>query len=87
MPLSLVVCDVRREIKTLSRSRETGKIERAKFVSHNALVTAGTRIPVATIKQFAEDGYSVEQILKEYSTLTEEDMKAALKHKGDGMAA
>lgn len=87
MPLSVVVADVRREIETLSRSRETGKIERAKFVSHNALVIAGTRIPVATIKQFAEDGYSVEQILKEYPTLTEDDVKAALKHKGDGMAA
>jgi uncharacterized protein (DUF433 family) len=88
MPLSVVVSDTRRDIEALSdRSRDAGKIERARFVSHNALVIAGTRIPVATIKQFSEDGYSVEQILKEYPTLTEEDVKAAIKHKGDGMAA
>ena len=87
MPLSVVISDTRRDIEALSdRSQETGKIEKAQFVSHNALVIAGTRISVATIKQFAE-GMSVEQILKEYPTLTEEDVKAAIKYKGDGMAA
>jgi len=88
MPLSVVISDTRRDIDALSnRSGEAGKIEQAKFVNHNALVIAGTRIPVATIKQFAEDGYSVEQILKEYPTLTEKDVRAAIEHRGDGIAA
>jgi uncharacterized protein (DUF433 family) len=88
MPLSVVIADTRRDVEALSdRSREVGKIEKARFVSHNALVIAGTRIPVSTIKQFAEDGFSVEQILKEYPTLTEQDVRAAIEHKGDGMAA
>jgi uncharacterized protein (DUF433 family) len=88
MPLSVVISDTRRDIEALSdRSHAAGKIEKARFVSHNALVIAGTCIPVATIKQFAEDGYSVEQILKEYPTLTEQDVRAAIKHKDDGMAA
>ncbi len=74
MPLSVVISDTRRDVEMLNdRSREAGKIERARFVSHNALVIAGTRM--------------VEQILKEYPTLTEKDVKAAIKHKGDGMAA
>jgi uncharacterized protein (DUF433 family) len=88
MPLSVVISDTRRDVEALSdRSGDAGRIERAKFVNHNALVIAGTRIPVAAIKEFAEDGYSVEQILKEYPTLTEKDVKAAIEHKGDGIAA
>jgi uncharacterized protein (DUF433 family) len=50
-------------------------------------VIAGTRIPVATIKRFAEDGYSVDQIRQEYPSLTEVDIKAAIKHESDGVAA
>jgi DNA-binding transcriptional MerR regulator len=88
MPLSVVVSDTRRDIEALSdRTSAAGKIDRARFVNHNAPVIAGTRIPVATIKQFSEEGYSVEQILAEYPTLTAEDVRAAVAYEGDGIAA
>ena len=54
---------------------------------NNAVVIAGTRIPVNTIKRFSDHGYSVEQIIKEYPTLTEVDIKAAIAYNGDGVAA
>ena len=80
MPLRAVVTDTEKDVKRLQIRDEDkiGKIERARNVNHNAVVIAGTRIPVKTIKRFAEDGYSVEQIIKEYPTLTEVDIKAAI---------
>lgn len=89
IPLRIVIEDTKRDIETLQRrsDEQIGKVERARFVNHNRLVLAGTRITVATIKQFADDGYSVEQIRAEFPTLTEADIKAAIKHKDDGIAA
>ncbi|MBS4083305.1 MAG: DUF433 domain-containing protein [Rhizobiales bacterium] len=89
IPLKIVVEDTKRDIETLQRREgdQIGKVERAKFVNHNRLVLAGTRIPVATIKQFADEGYTVQQIRDEFPTLTEADIRAAIKHKDGGMAA
>lgn len=89
IPLKTIVADTRRDVEQLHRRDEgqIGKIQRARYVSHNAWVVAGTRISVAAIKRFAEDGFSVGQILQEYPTLTEADIKAAIKHDGDGLAA
>lgn len=89
IPLRVVVTDTEKDVKRLQIRDEDkiGKIERTRHVSHNAVVIAGTRIPVKTIKRFAEDGYSVEQIIKEYPTLTAADIKAAIEHSGDGVAA
>ena len=42
---------------------------------------------MATIKQFADEGYTVQQIRDEFPTLTEADIRAAIKHKDGGMAA
>ena len=44
----------------------------------NAPVIAGTRIPTAAIRRFREAGYSIEQIIRQYPTLTAEDIKGAL---------
>jgi len=57
-----------------------GKIERHRNIAHNEAVIAGTRIPVRSIKEFANAGYSVDQIRKEYPTLTEEDVRAAIEY-------
>lgn len=59
---------------------EIGRIESKKGIANSRPVIAGTRIPVDTIKAFAEAGYSVEQIQKEYPTLTVEDITAAISH-------
>lgn len=89
IPLSVVVSDTKRDVERLQEreKEDVGKVARGRNVRHNALVIAGTRIAVKTIKRFAEDGYSIKQIMKEYPTLTEIDIKAALKHKSDGLAA
>lgn len=77
-----VVQDVQRDIEALRRRDETkvGKIERNRWVAHNAYVIAGTRIPVSAIKDFHEAGYSVEKIQREYPDLTPVDIEAAIAH-------
>jgi uncharacterized protein (DUF433 family) len=89
LPLRIVLKDTREDIKALSNRDDSqiGHVSRGRNVGHNVLVIAGTRVPVATIKRFAEDGYSIEQIMKEYPRLTAADIKAAIQHKGDDLAA
>ena len=91
IPLALrdVRSDTQRDIEVLNKRDESviGNITRARNVCHNAWVIAGTRIPVATIKRFAKKGYSINEILDEYPTLTEADIRSALQHRGDGIAA
>lgn len=89
IPLKAIIADTKRDVKRLQTRDEDkiGKIDRARYVSHNAWVVAGTRIPAAAIKRFAEDGFSIEQIMQEYPTLTKADIEAAIEHEGDGLAA
>ena len=65
------------------RSRDDSKIgtvERHLRIAHNAWVIGGTRIPVRAIREFDKSGYTVDQILQEYPTLTRQDIIAALSH-------
>jgi len=63
------------------QASQIGSLSRSRGVNRNALVIAGTRIPVAAIKRLHEDGYSHKDIIDEYPDLTEEDVAAALRHK------
>lgn len=78
--LDVMISDAQRDIVELNKRDAAleGKIEKSRNVSHNAAVIAGTRIPVNAIKRFAEAGYEVAAILKEYPDLTEKDVVAAL---------
>lgn len=89
LPLEKVMSDTERDVKRLSERNadQIGKIEKKRYISHNAAVVAGTRIPIRTIKHFWEDGYSVEDIISEYPSLTEADIKAAIAHKDSNKAA
>lgn len=89
IPLEKVVSDTRRDIKTLSErdSGQIGKIQRNRNISHNAPVISGTRIPVRTIKNFHEDGYTIEQIIAEYPSLSAADVKAAIEFEQGNKAA
>jgi uncharacterized protein (DUF433 family) len=80
LPLQSIASEVAREVEKLRErpSDKIGMVERHGNVAHNALVIAGTRIPVRTIQEFADAGYSMEGIIKEYPTLTEADVKKAL---------
>lgn len=78
IPLEVVAGDMNERVKAWRRRDEsqTGRVERRQGFS--TPVVAGTRIPVENIKAFAESGYTVEQIMGEYPTLTRSDVEAAL---------
>ncbi len=57
---------------------QIGKIRKSRFVARNAATIDGTRIPVATIKRYHEAGFSTAHILREYPSLTDDDVKTAL---------
>jgi uncharacterized protein (DUF433 family) len=82
-----VIHDVEERVRELKKrpSAQIGKIEQHKHVVRNQPVIAGTRITTAAIRRFRDEGYSLEQIQKQYPTLTIEDIKAALFHE-EGLA-
>jgi uncharacterized protein (DUF433 family) len=82
IPLKIVSGEMEDAVRVMWRRDESsiGKIERHRNIASNQEVIAGTRIPVRAIKAFAEAGYSVDAIQKEYPTLTEQDITAAIKH-------
>lgn len=79
-PINDVMADVKQRAEQLTRRHESqiGQMERHRQVSHNALVIAGTRVRVATILRFHEAGYSVDDIVREYPSLTPQDVRAAI---------
>jgi uncharacterized protein (DUF433 family) len=87
VPVIDVIQDVEERVRDLRvrKSDQLGQIERHKFVVRNASVIAGTRIPTAAIRRFREAGYSVDQIIRQYPTLTKEDVDAAIAHE-EGLA-
>jgi uncharacterized protein (DUF433 family) len=62
---------------------QVGQVERRRYVVHNAWVVAGTRIPTKAISRFHQAGYSLDEIIREYPTLTRADVEAALAHEED----
>jgi uncharacterized protein (DUF433 family) len=80
IPLKIVVGNMRERVDALNKRDESviGKFGRNRNVAHNQVVIAGTRIPVRSVKAFHEAGYSVEAIQREYPTLTEADIEAAI---------
>ncbi|MGH6804870.1 MAG: DUF433 domain-containing protein [Methyloceanibacter sp.] len=89
IPLVSIMTDIAERAEQLKRRQRdrVGKIERNRYVAHNAWVIAGTRIPTRAIKNFHDAGYSIEDIKREYPTLTSEDIRAALKHEEKPSAA
>jgi uncharacterized protein (DUF433 family) len=80
IPLIVVSGDMANAVRALWQRDESsvGKIERQRNIVQNQAVIAGTRIPVRSVKAFADAGYSIEQIKREYPTLTEKDIRAAI---------
>lgn len=87
LPVIDVINDVEARARALQRrtSDQIGHIERHKHVVRNSPVISGTRIPTAAIRRFAEAGYSVPEILRQYPTLTPDDVQAALNYE-EGLA-
>lgn len=78
--LEIIRSDMKEAIGLLSQrnSQQYGTVEKRRGVSHGSPVVSGTRIPVHTIKAFSDAGYTVRQIKREYPTLTEKDIRAAI---------
>jgi uncharacterized protein (DUF433 family) len=82
IPLQVVTGNMEEAVRSLGHrdASAIGKFERQRNVAYNRLVVSGTRIPVDSIKAFADAGYSVEEIIKEYPALTRDDVLAAIDH-------
>lgn len=82
IPLKVVTGSVENAVRSLRGRDESlvGKVEQHRNIAHNQVVIAGTRIPVKSIKSFHDAGYSVAAIRKEYPTLTEQDILAAINY-------
>jgi uncharacterized protein (DUF433 family) len=59
---------------------QIGKVTRNRYVVHNAPVLSGTRIPTAAVWDFYQAGYDIPAIMREYPTLTPEDVQAAIEY-------
>lgn len=83
IPLKIVRDQIEVAVENLwqRRPEDLGQISKSRRVSHNSPVVAGTRVSVKSIKEFAEAGYSVEEIISEYPSLTAADVRAALGHR------
>lgn len=82
IPLKTIIEDIAEKSNKLrERSADQfGRIVRNRYVAHNAWVLAGTRIPAGAVRRFREAGYSTKEIIGEYPSLTEKDVRAALRH-------
>jgi uncharacterized protein (DUF433 family) len=80
LPIIDVIEDMKKRVEELHKrsDNQIGQVEQHKHVVRNAPVIAGTRSPTAAIRRFREAGYSTEQIIRQYPTLTAEDVKGAL---------
>jgi DNA-binding transcriptional MerR regulator len=89
LPLKTIISDTKKAIEKIQRRdpKKIGLVERTRFISRNAWVVGGTRIPTAAIRRFKEAGYTTEQIIAEYPGLTVRDIRAALRHERESSAA
>lgn len=89
MILETVANDTRNNVATFNvrPDADRGQVVRSRFISHNAYVIKGTRIPVDAIKRFAAAGYTTDQIMREYPDLNDKDIEAAIAHEATRAAA
>ena len=80
--LNEILSDTKRDVESLSaRSQDQqGRIVQSRTVAHNPPVISGTRVPVRSIKEFHDAGYTIEEIVNEYPSLTDGDVRAAIGH-------
>jgi uncharacterized protein (DUF433 family) len=90
--LKEVTCDITRvaaEVESATRrlrERQTddhGQIAQHRSVLQNQPVVQGTRIPTATIWNYHVAGFSDDDILRQYPTLTPDDIQAAIEHESE----
>jgi uncharacterized protein (DUF433 family) len=74
--------DVRERVREFRRRRpdQVGTVEQSRRVVGNAPVLAGTRVPTSAVWSFHAAGRTTEEILREYPTLTAQDVEAAIEY-------
>ena len=68
------------EARRKRTSEQIGKVDQKRGVLRNLPVIAGTRIPTSAVWSFHEDGRSEDEIIREYPSLTHEDVRAAIEY-------
>lgn len=88
LPLQRVVDNVRADILQLQQRRvdKTEIVSSDRFIQRNAPVIAGTRVPLSTIKAYVDEGFTQEDILSEFPSLTRSDINNALEVLRQGAA-
>lgn len=78
--LASVAEDLRAKAEELKRRAPStvGHVSQKRYTMRGAPVVAGTRIPISSVKAFADAGYSPQQIVEQYPTLSLKDVQAAL---------
>lgn len=78
IPLRVVKADMKSRIAELwARPEELiGSFQQKRNIAHNAKVISGTRVPVSTIKDFIDEGYSDTEIIEEFPTISIADVVA-----------
>lgn len=82
--ITIMLADVVEDLQTAimelnSRDPATvGKISKSRHILRNTPVIAGTRIPVSTIVEWLDAGYSESAIISEYPDLTSDDIAAVI---------
>ncbi|MDW3183186.1 DUF433 domain-containing protein [Roseobacter sp.] len=84
IPLRKVIADVKKEARDFGiRGKDVfGKVSKNRNVARSAEVFEGTRIPIDMVKEYFDEGLTTNDILKDYPTLTNEDVDAAIHYFG-----
>lgn len=69
------------------RRDQVGRIEKHRYVVHNRMVVAGTRISTAAIWNFHRAGFSARAIIQEFPRLKAADVRAAIAFEKKRLAA
>jgi uncharacterized protein (DUF433 family) len=78
--LTKVAAETQIEVERL-RARQpgdVGRIGKHRLIAHNQAVVAGTRVPASAIWNLHSAGYGIHEILSEYPSLLEADVKSAI---------
>ncbi|MBU2992425.1 DUF433 domain-containing protein [Octadecabacter sp. 1_MG-2023] len=80
IPLHVVRSDMKSAVRGLWKRNDddVGKVANTRRVVHNKAVFSGTRITVQSVIDFWEAGYSEDQILAEFPTLSMADVSSAI---------
>lgn len=83
IPLQVITGQMEGAIRAMRERRidAIGKIDQKRGVAQNQPVIAGTQIPVRSIQTFSRAGYSIDEIQKQYPSITKDDITAALNYK------